>query len=213
MKLSALLWFGLLAWGATACVAPQRMLQHLPSAVNTHLLPPLEPEVEMGALYNTDGTQPEDLLRLFQNEIYRNVAEPTAMSSFGSAHLSVTEARVRRSGRALQLLQLTTMLTPSLLGVPLETYQTSLTAHVQIRDTQGTVLGDYEGQGHSRVQVALYHGYSQRVAPGLSDALALRMALAEVRHQLDSAAVRLRPLLLAAGPVALPGSSTDSAAR
>ncbi|WP_210517349.1 hypothetical protein [Hymenobacter terricola] len=202
MKIIAFLRCGLLAGAAVACAAPGHVLQHLPSAVNAHRLPPLEPTVEMGALNNTDGTSHDDLLRLFQNEIYRNVAEPTSMTSLGSALLQVPEAEVKRTGRALQIIQLVTMLTPSLLGLPLETYQTTLTAKVQIRDLQGKVLGEYEGHGQAKVQVAMYYGYSQRHAPGLSDALALRMALAQIRQQLDTAATRLRPLLLAAGPVA-----------
>ena len=214
MKIRTLLRFGLLAWGGTACVAPGHVLQHLPAAFNTHQLPTLEPDVEMGALNNADGTTPDDLLRLFQNEIYRNVAEPSSTTNFGYARLLVTEAQVRRTSRALQVVQLATLLTPSLVGVPLETYQTSLTAQVQIRDLQGRVLGEYEGQGHARVPVAMYYGYSQRHAPGMANALALRMALAQIRQQLDTAAIRLRPLLLSAGPVASPARpGTSSAAE
>lgn len=213
MKLLATLSIGLLAVAATACVGPGHALQHLPSSVNDHRLPPLEPEVEMGALYNTDATSPEDLLRLFQNEIYRNVAEPTMLPPCGHARLLVTEAQLKRTGRGLQLLQFITLLTPSFLGLPLETYQTNLTARVQICDVHGTVLGEYEGQGQAKVRVAMYYGYSQHIAPGLSDALALRMALAQIRQQLDSAATRLSPLLLAAraetAPVLPSTSSVD----
>jgi hypothetical protein len=64
---------------------------------------------------------PDELLRLFQNEIYRNVAEPTTMQSYDTANLEVSKAAVERTGRALQMVQLVTMLTPCLLGVPLET--------------------------------------------------------------------------------------------
>jgi hypothetical protein len=197
-----------LTLGLGACVAPGRVLQHLPSAMNAHMLPPLEPAVELGALQNTAATTPEDLLRLFQNEVYRNVAEPTGMATFGTAHLLVTEAQSRRTGRALQLLQFCTMLTPSLLGVPLETYQTTLTARVQICDAGGQLVAEYEGQGTARVRVALYYGFSQHQAPGLADALALRLALAEIRPQLDAAAGRLRPLLLASGPQAAGPAAT-----
>lgn len=198
MKFLTLFRFSLLAFAAPACIAPGHVLQHLPSAVNAHLLPPLEPKVEMGALDNSEGTSPDDLLRLFQNEIYRNVAEPTSMVSCGSAHLVVTEAEVKRTGRALQVVQLATMLTPCLLGVPLETYHTTLTAHVQIRDVQGKLLGEYEGRGHAWARVAMYYGFSQHQAAGVSNALALRMALAQIRQQLNAEAPHLTPLLLAA---------------
>jgi hypothetical protein len=200
MKITAFLRCSLLAFATAACVAPGHVLQHLPSAVNNHLLPPLEPTVATDALNNIDSASHDDRLRLFQNEIYRNVAEPTSMTSLGSALLQVPEV------------ELLTMLTPSLVGLPLETYQTTLTARVQIRDLQGKVLGEYEGHGQARVQVAMYYGYSQRHAPGLSDALALRMALAQIRQQLDTAATRLRPLLLAAGPVVTTGGHPESKA-
>ncbi|MFC6223339.1 hypothetical protein ACFP2F_08820 [Hymenobacter artigasi] len=210
MKITAFLRCSLLAFAAVACVAPGHVLQHLPSAVNTHLLPPLEPVVATDALSNADSTSHDDRLRLFQNEIYRNVAEPTSMTSLGSALLQVPEVEVKRTGRVLQVVQLLTMLTPSLVGLPLETYQTTLTARVQIRDLQGKVLGEYEGHGQARVRVAMYYGYSQGSAPGLSDALALRMALAQIRQQLDTAATRLRPLLVAAGPVVTTGGHPAS---
>ncbi|MBU6121943.1 hypothetical protein [Hymenobacter siberiensis] len=212
MKITAFLRCSLLAFATAACVAPGHVLQHLPSAVNNHLLPPLEPTVATDALNNIDSASHDDRLRLFQNEIYRNVAEPTSMTSLGSALLQVPEVEVKRTGRMLQVVQLLTMLTPSLVGLPLETYQTTLTARVQIRDLQGKVLGEYEGHGQARVQVAMYYGYSQRHAPGLSDALALRMALAQIRQQLDTAATRLRPLLLAAGPVVTTGGHPESKA-
>jgi hypothetical protein len=211
MKIVALLHFGWLAFGATACIAPSRVLQHLPSAMNQHMLPTLEPEVEMGALGGTDSLSPEELLQLFQNEVYRNVAEPTSMHSCGTASLHVTEATVKRTGRALQMMQLATMLTPCLLGVPLETYQTTLTARVQIRDVQGRVLGEYEGRGQARARVALYYGFAQHLAAGVSSSLALRLALAQIRQQLDSEAPCLTPLLVAAQAASAPPSALSLA--
>ena len=198
MRIVALLRFGLLAFCTTACVAPGHVLQHLPSAVNQHQLPTLQPEAEIGALSSADSMSPDELLCLFQNEIYRNVAEPTTMQSYGTASLEVTKAAVERTGRVLQVVQLATMLTPCLLGIPLETYRTTLTVRVQICDVQGRVLGEYEGQGTSQARVALYYGFSQRLAAGVSNALALRMALAQIRQQLNAEAPHLAPLLIAA---------------
>jgi hypothetical protein len=62
----------------------------------------------------------------------------------------------------------------------------------------------------------MYHGYSQTDAPRLADVMALREALDKVRPQLDTAATRLRPLLMAGGAVNNPtlpssaNSATDS---
>ena len=203
-KVLVMLGLGLLALGAPACVATNHALQSIPSAANTNRLPAMESEVEMGALVNTDATLPEDLQRLFQSELDHNLADPTGATSFGRAHLTVTQARVLRKGRVLQAFQVLTMLAPSVLGLPLETYQTTLTAKLQIRDAHDNLLGEYVGKGQSKVTVAIYYGYSQLKAPALSDAVALRMALAQIRPQLDSAANRLRPLLLASGPTDAP---------
>ena len=208
-KILFMLGLGLLALSTPACVATNHALLNIPSAANTNRLPALESEVEMGALVNTDATLPEDLQRLFQNELDHNLADPTGAASFGRAHLAVTQARVLRKGRVLQAFQVLTMLAPSVLGLPLETYQTTLTAKLQIRDARGTLLGEYVGKGQSKVMVAIYYGYSQLKAPALSDAVALRMALAQIRPQLDTAANRLRPLLLASGPT----DATESTPR
>ena len=108
---------------------------------------------------------PDELLRLFQNKIYRDVAELTTMQSYGTANLKVSKATVERTGRALQV-QLVTMLTPYLLRISLETYRTTLTVRVQIRNVQGRVLDEYEGQGSSRARVALYCSFSSRLAAG-----------------------------------------------
>ena len=72
------------------------------------------------------------------------------MQSYGTASLEVIKATVERTGRALQAVQLVTMLTPCLLGIPRETYRTIITVRGQIRDVRGRVLGEYEGQGTSQ---------------------------------------------------------------
>ncbi|UOQ96684.1 hypothetical protein MUN81_15725 [Hymenobacter sp. 5317J-9] len=197
-------WMGLIGLTATACVSAGPALWQVPPAANAHRLPPLEAVAELGALARTDATQPAELLQLWKSELHANLAETAIPQAFGYARLQVTRANVRRTGRALQTLQMLTLLTPSLLGVPLETYRTTLTAQLQVLDADGNVLGEYEGTGTSAVKVAMYHGYSQAEAPALSDAEALRMALAQIRAQVDTAADRLRPRLLAGGPLPLP---------
>ena len=183
------------------CVSEKRLMQQTPVAVIANRLPPLETMTDPGPLANTDGADPDDAQRLFRNEIHQNIAEPTDSAAFGYARLTVTKAEVRRTNKGLQYFQFLTLMTPSLLGLPLETYKTDVTAEVQITDVTGKLLGTYTGAGHSSVRVAMYYGYSQRTAPRLSDLIALRSALAQIRPQLDSAAGRLRPLLLAGGPM------------
>ncbi|MDO7852490.1 hypothetical protein [Hymenobacter convexus] len=201
MKTLQFCWLGLVGMVATACVSAGPAMWQAPSAANANRLPPLEAVTDMGELYLTDGTQPDQLLQLFRSELHGNLTETVGPDKFGYARLQVTQAAVRRTSRALTTLQLATLLTPSLFGVPLETYRTTLTAQLQILDAEGKLLGEYEGLGVSRVQVAMFSGYSQRTAPALSDANALRVALAQIRAQVDTAAGRLRPRLLAGGVV------------
>ncbi len=195
-KPSVLLRFGLLALSATACVLAKHALQSTPAAPIATRHPPLEVAVDASILTKIDGTLPEELMPLFQGEMRQNIAELADTATFGYARLVVVRAKVTRTGRALQIFQMATLLIPSVLGIPLETYQTNLTAEVEITDAQGEVLGRYEGQGQSKVRVAMYYGYSQQDAPRLSNSLALRAALAQIRPQLDSAQACLRPLLL-----------------
>lgn len=203
---------GLLFLGIVgSCVSEKRLMQQTPVAVIANRLPPLETMTDPGPLANTDGADPDDAQRIFRNEVRQNLAEPIDTAAFGYARLTVIKADVQRKNKGLQYFQFLMLLTPSLFGVPLETYSTDVTAEVQITDVTGKVLGTYTGKGRSNVQVAMYYGYSQRAAPRLSDLVALRNALAKIRPQLDSASVRLRPLLLAGGH--MEATPPDPAAR
>ncbi|MFD1466845.1 hypothetical protein ACFQ48_01315 [Hymenobacter caeli] len=199
---------GMLAAGCRSAKVP---LAATPFAPLRERLPALEVATDPGPLGASDGLLPEDPLRLFTNELQRNVAEPTDSATFGYARLVVTHAATRRRLRGWQAVQMALLLTPTFLGVPLETYQTDVTAEVQVSDAQGRVLGTYAGKGSGRARVAMYHGYAQKNAPRLADVLALRDALARIRPQLDTAAARLRPLLLAHGPVDNPTLPTAAA--
>ena len=164
-------------------------------------LPALELAVDPGPLMATEGAYPDDPEKLFNTEMKRNVLEPADSTVFGYAKLQVTKADVTRKGKGFQAIQMLTLLTPSLLGLPLESYCTDIQAEVQIMDAQGHVLGTYTGSGKSNVRVAMYHGYSQSKAPRLADVEALRQALSQIRPQLANDADTLRQQLLHTGPV------------
>lgn len=198
---------GLMASGCKSAKVP---LAATPFAPLRERLPPLETAADPGPLALSDGVLPEDPIRLLNNELQRNLAEPTDSATYGYVRLVITQAAERRLHRGLQALQMTLLLTPTFLGVPLETYQTDLTAELQISDAQGRLLGTYTGKGRGRARVAMYHGYAQKNAPRLADVLALRDALAHIRPQLDTATTRLRPLLLA-HPVDNPTLPTTAA--
>ena len=215
MKLSSLarpLWLTALIFGGlSACKSVKGAFTETPTAVISHRLPAMEISADPGPLAMNDGALPEDALQVFKGEMQRNVLEPVDSATFGYARLIVTKVHTNRTGRTLQAAQVMTMLTPSLAGAPLEWYKTNIEAEVQMMNANGELIGTYTGKGMSNVKVAMYHGYSQTTAPRLADVLALREALAQIRPQLDSAATRLRPLLVASGKVVAPvGSSADS---
>lgn len=203
-----LLLTGMFAGGCRSAKVP---LAATPFAPLHERVPAVELAADPGPLGASDGLLPEDPLRLLTNEVQRNVAEPTDSATYGYVRLVVTQARERRLLRGLQAVQMTLLLTPTFLGVPLETYQTDVTAELQVSDAQGRLLGTYTGRGRGRAKVAMYHGYAQKNAPRLADVLALRDALAHIRPQLDTAAPRLKPLLLAHGPVDNPTLPTTAA--
>jgi hypothetical protein len=198
---------------ATACVSVKPLMKATPSASIANRLPALDVTADQGPLVMNDGALPEDPLEQFKDEYRINLAEPNDTAKFGYARFVVRKVRTVRTGRSLQSLQMLTMLIPSVFGVPLEWYRTTLHADVQISDASGTLLGTYSGMGTSNVKVAMYHGYSQTEAPRLSDIIAIRGALAAIRPQLDTAAARLRPLLIAGGtlenPTPSPSANTD----
>ncbi|MBC6988479.1 MULTISPECIES: hypothetical protein [Hymenobacter] len=172
-----------------------------PSASLSTRLPTLEVAVQTGPLAASDGALPEDPQKLFQNEINQNITDSGDSLLFGYARLQVTEATAARAGRGFQAFQMLTFMAPSLFGMPLEYRRTSLRAEVQIMNDRGQVIGTYEGIGRSNVRVAMYHGYSQSDAPRLADADALRLALAQIRPQLETDSDTLRMQLLATEPI------------
>ena len=201
---------------APACVSVKSMMRSTPSAAIATRLPALEIYADQGPLAMNDGALPEDPLKLFQQECHNNLTEPTDTATYGYAKLVVKKVRTLRTGRAVQGLQVLTFMIPAVIGIPLEWYKTSLQAELQVSDAAGNLLGTYTGTGTSAVKVAMYHGYSQTVAPRLADVIALRGAMAQIRPQLDTATARLRPLLLAGGTVenpTLPSSSGATGSR
>ncbi|MBD2768564.1 hypothetical protein IC235_11770 [Hymenobacter sp. BT664] len=193
-----------------ACVSVKTVMKSTPAAAITKRLPALEILADQGPLAMNDGALPEDPLRLFQQECETNLMEPTDSTTYGYAKLVVRKVRTRRTGRGIQAFQILLLMSPSLFGMPLEWYKTTLQAEVQVSDAAGNLLGTYTGTGNSEVKVAMYHGYSQTVAPRLADILALRGAMAEIRPQLDTATARLRPLLLSGSPVESPTVPSSS---
>jgi len=203
---------GIILSGLGACVSVKGSFTNTPTAVISKRLPPMEITADPGPLAMNDGALPDDPLRLFKSELQHNVVEATDTATYGYMRLVVTKVHTTRKGRSLQAAQVATMLVPSVLGAPLEWYNTDLEAEVQVMDATGQLLGTYTGKGTSNVKVAMYHGYSQTDAPRLADVMALREALNKVRPQLDTAAARLRPLLMAGGAVnnpTLPSSASN----
>lgn len=195
--------------GLGACKSVKSSLTATPTAALGQRLPPLQLAADPGPLVMNDGALPEDPLRLFRAELQRNVMEPTDTATYGYARLVITKVHTSRTGRILQAIQVfPLMMTPTLLGVPLEWYHTEMQAEVQVLDASGEIIGTYTGQGTSKVKVAAYHGYSQKDAPRLADVLALRQALSQIRPQLDTASIRLRSRLLAGGAVDNPAVSS-----
>ncbi|MBG8552414.1 hypothetical protein [Hymenobacter guriensis] len=177
------------------------MFKPNPAALTTRL-PALEVAVENGPLNRVEDEATTDPIQIFQREAKQNLLEPNDSSAkFGYMKLQVTEAWITRGGKGFHVIQMLGMLTPSLLGIPIEYFRTKLRAELQVIDANGEVVGSYIGTGSSNVRVAMYHGYSQTAAPRLADAEALRQALAQIKPQLDSAATRLRTHLITAGPM------------
>ncbi|MCC3158328.1 hypothetical protein LJ737_13850 [Hymenobacter sp. 15J16-1T3B] len=184
-----------------SCKSVDKVLFQPSPAALVDRLPSLEIAVENGPLDQSTGASLEDAQRLFERDVRMNLSDPEDTARYGYARLLVKEARTVRTGKVLQSLQMLTFMTPSLLGVPLEWYETDLKAAVQIISAKGDTLATYTGAGKSRVRVAMYHGYPQTQAHRLADMEALRLALAHIKPQLDLDAARLREALLTAGKV------------
>lgn len=189
----------------TGCRSASRVMARSQNAVLEKRLPALQLEIDPGPMAATDGALPDDPQKIFDTEMHHNIMEPAdSTEAFGYAKLQVHDATVSRGGKGFQAFQMMTLLTPSLLGMPLEYCRTHIEAELQVIDAQGTVLGSYIGTGSSNVRVAMYYGYSQSQAPRLADVEALRQALSQIRPQLESDVDSLRQKLLHTGLVQPP---------
>ncbi|RTQ46229.1 hypothetical protein EJV47_22115 [Hymenobacter gummosus] len=194
------------------CKSVDRVIFQPSPASLADRLPSLEIAVDNGPLLDSQGAYPDDAERLFEREVRMNLSDPEDTARFGYARLQVTQVATARRGKVLQGLQMLTFMTPSLLGVPLEWYETELRANMQIVSAKGDTLGRYTGLGKSRIRVAMYHGYPQTQAHRLADLEALRLALAQMKSQLSLDAQRLRGQLLTAGRVARQPAETGATA-
>ncbi|MBT9394280.1 hypothetical protein KLP40_14000 [Hymenobacter sp. NST-14] len=166
-------------------------------------LPNLEPVLEAGPLtVSSEDGYPDDAVKAFRQELSYHLAEPREDSvRYGYAKLLVIQGEQQRTGHFFQAIQMLTLMTPSLLALPLEWYRTRVKAEMQIINARGEVIGSYVGEGRSKVRVAMYHGYGQGKAARLADIQGLRLALDQIRPQLDADADTLRTQLLSTGPV------------
>ncbi|WP_143436560.1 hypothetical protein [Hymenobacter crusticola] len=184
-----------------SCVSVDRVIFRPHSAAFENRLPNLELAIDHSTLDNTDSLLADAPQQLFQHEVTQNIVDPTDNIKFGCLKLTITSVVNERKGKGFQVLQMATLMAPSLLGVPLEYYRSSVRAQVQVINSHGKVLGCYRGVGYSTVQVALYHGYSQTNASRLADIDALRHALSQIRPQIEGVSDSLRTKLLAGGPM------------
>ena len=193
--------------GLTSCKSTEKAVFRTIRSNNSVALgrlPKLDAVVEPGPLNMTEGAgaYPDDAGKIFRQELTYHLAEPQPDSiRYGYAKLLVTQAEQQRTGRLLQAFQMLTLMTPSLLGIPLEWYRTDVKAEVQIINAHGEVIGTYSGTGRSKVRVAMYHGYGQSKAARLSDVQGLRLALDQIRPKLDADADTLRQQLVTSGPI------------
>jgi len=185
----------------TSCVSVDRVIFRSHSAALETRLPNLEVSVDHSALAAIDSMLLGAPQQLFQHEVTQNLVDPSDSTKFGYLKLTITSAVSERKGKGLQVLQMATLMAPSLLGVPLESYRSSVRAQVQVIDAHGKVLGSYRGVGYSTAQVALYYGYSQTNASRVADIDALRHALSQIRPQIEGVSDSLRMRLLASGPL------------
>ncbi|GAA4017547.1 hypothetical protein GCM10022408_33930 [Hymenobacter fastidiosus] len=202
MKALPLLLYVLLALAATSCKSAEKAIFRLSGTPISSRLPPLEVSTDIGPWAHSEGALPEDARLVFQRELQQNITAIADSAQFGYAKLTITSANLKRTGKGFQIIQLATLLLPTLLGLPMEYYCGQLEAEVQILNAKGEVIGTYQGTGASRVRVAMYHGYDQTSAPRMADVAALKEALSQIRPQLEHDASRLRDQLLTAGPMA-----------
>lgn len=210
---------------STGCRSLDKALFTMPNAALNPRLPVLEPSVEAKPLLAAGGAAPEDADKLFRLELQRNLMDAQDTTTYGFAKLQIKSAAAKRTGRGLHIFQLATLLTPTVLGIPVEWFQTKLKAELQIVDVKGNVIASYAGKGDSKIRVAMYHGYSQKGAPQLADVEALRQAMNEIRPQLAADASALREQLILAktagvvtisdipGSIMLPASDSTAAPK
>ncbi|TGE29621.1 hypothetical protein [Hymenobacter metallicola] len=183
---------------SAGCRSLDKALFTVPDATLNPRLPVLEVAVDAKPLHASNGATPDDAQKLFQVELQRNLMDAKDTTTYGTVRLHITKATAKRTARGLHIFQLATLLTPAMLGIPIEYFRANAQAELQIVDVKGNVIASYKGKGDSKIRVAFYHGYSQKGAPRLADMEAVRQALNVIRPQLAADAGALREQLILA---------------
>ncbi len=101
----------------------------------------------------------QDILTLFDREVKDNITNPFGEKR-GYIVCKIAGGYTGAGGIGWTILSGLTMFIPNIFGMPLENLQTMLDVEVEIYDLNDKLIGRYNGQGYSKVWVAMFYGYS-----------------------------------------------------
>jgi hypothetical protein len=141
----------------------------------------------------------QDTIVLFDREFKDNVTNPIG-EKYGFATFKIA-AGGTKSGVILPFFSGLTLGSLNLLGMPADAYKTSVEVEIELLDAKKNVVGRYTAIGTATSLVAFYYGYTNENASRMSNILAVKRALTEIKDHIKNDHADLNKKLLGVGVV------------
>jgi hypothetical protein len=202
-----------------------RLSEFRPALANARLLPAMETTIDVASLesaywgnsnvvasntYDPDANSQvltlhrdvriQDAITLYERETKENITNPLG-PVYGFIHYKIPVSYIRHRGTGLFVLSSFMLMLPNVLGLPFGDYETNLEVEVEILNANRQLIGRYTGASQGRAPVAMWWGYTSSDAQRMSNVKAIKLAMNDIKKQIDKDHEHLHTELLASGPV------------
>lgn len=147
-------------------------------------------EVVVNSGFKPDFSRKQDAITLFNREVKENITNPYGDVK-GSIVCKIAGESSVLGGYGWAVLSGFTFFIPNLLGMPIGNYHTSLDLDVEIYNTSNKLIGSYNAIGNSKIWCAMYYGYSHGSAYRKSNIDAFKLAMKDIKSQIEKDSERL----------------------
>lgn len=139
------------------------------------------PELYYTNIQYSPDERVNDMIKMFSNEINGNIQQ-TAIHNNGTIQLQLLSFKERKNP-LLTFFSIWTLCVPTLIGVPLNSINTTLEIQVTISNLRNETLATYKASGYGSAFIAMYWGYGSD-AQRKSALAAFANAMTSIKEQI-----------------------------